>query len=121
MCGVTRPPAATIDPAPIVAPSSTVLPLPTSAFSPTVAPCTTQEWAIVAPGPTSRSVSGPACRTELSWTLAPSRTTIVQMSARTTTPYQMLAPFSTVTSPIRVAVGATNASGCTVGRLPSNS
>src|SRR5581483_3954783 len=46
---------------------------------------------------------------------------IVQMSARRTTPYQMLAPFSTVTSPIRVAVGATNASGWTLGRLPSNS
>ena len=53
--------------------------------------------------------------------LAPSPMTIVQMSARSTAPYQMLAPFSTVTSPIRVAVGATKASGWTVGRLPSNS
>ena len=53
--------------------------------------------------------------------LEPSRTTIVQMSPRRTAPYQTLAPFSTVTSPIRVAVSATKASGWTRGRLPSNS
>jgi hypothetical protein len=98
-----------------------VLPLPTRARSATTAPWTTQVWATVAPGPTSTIWSGPAWRTELSWTLAPSRTTIVQMSARSTAPYQTLAPFSTVTSPIRVAVGATKASGWTVGLLPSNS
>src|SRR5690348_532186 len=98
-----------------------VLPLPSSAFSSSTAPCTMQECATVAPGPTSTTASGAPCRTELSCTLAPSRTMIVQMSARSTAPYQTLAPFSMVTSPISVAVGATKASGWTVGRLPSNS
>ena len=72
-------------------------------------------------GPTVSTSPGAACRTELSWMLEPSRTTIVQMSPRRTAPYQMLAPASTVTSPTRVAVAATKASGCTTGRLPSNS
>ena len=36
---------------------------------------------------------------------------IVQMSARSTAPYQTLAPLSIRTSPINVAVGAMNASG----------
>ena len=95
--------------------------MPTSACSPTSAQCTTQPCPTVALRPITRVSPGAACRTELSCTLAPSRITIVQMSARSTAPYQMLAPCSTVTSPIRVAVGATNASGWTVGRLPSNS
>src|SRR3954471_4707360 len=73
---------------------------------------------MVAPWPIS---SGSAAGTTApSWMLAPARTTIGAKSARSTAPYQTDAPASTVTSPTSVAVGATNASGCTVGRLPSN-
>lgn len=42
---------------------------------------------------------------------APSRMTIGPKSARITAPYQTEASFSTVTLPIRVAVGAIQASG----------
>ncbi len=55
----------------------------------------------------------------MSCTLAPSRTTIEQMSARSTAPYQTEAPASTTTSPMSVAVGAIHASGWTCGDLPS--
>ena len=50
--------------------------------------------------------------TTLSWTLALRCTMIGAMSPRRTTPYQMLAPSSTVTSPISTAVSATNAVRC---------
>jgi len=39
-------------------------------------------------------------------------------SARSTAPHQMLASSPTVTSPIKTAVGAINAVGETLGRLP---
>ncbi len=55
-----------------------------------------------APAPISTTESGVPWSTELSWMLAPSRTTIRQQSARSTAPYQTLAPFSTTTSPIKV-------------------
>ena len=58
--------------------------------------------------------------TEQSWTLAPRLMTIGEKSARTTALYQTEAFSSTVTSPIRHAVGAMKAVGCTRGDLPSN-
>src|SRR3954449_424097 len=72
---------------------------------------------MVAPRPISSGSA--ACTTAPSWMLAPARTTIGAKSARSTAPYQMDAPASTVTSPTTVAVGAIHASACTWGRLPS--
>src|SRR5919204_656643 len=59
------------------------------------------------------------CTTEQSCTLAPSRTTIGFRSPRSTALYQIEARASTVTSPMRTAVGAMNAVGWTFGVLPS--
>ncbi|GLW77437.1 hypothetical protein Aglo01_19190 [Actinokineospora globicatena] len=58
--------------------------------------------------------------TVLSCTLAPAPMTTGPKSARMTAPYQTEASASTVTSPIRVAVGAIHADGSTMGLLPSN-
>src|SRR5687767_14312784 len=118
--GGTRLPAPISTRRPIRAPSCTVEPLPISASAPTTAPCTTHMCPTVAPGPISVTGSSPPCSTELSWMLAPARTTIRPKSARSTAPYQTDAPASTTTSPTSVAVGATHASGCTVDERPSN-
>ena len=93
-------------------------PLATNASSSSTAPCTTHWWATVAPRPISVVTSGGQCSTEPSCTLARSRTTIGPQSPRSTAPYQIEAPDSTLTSPMSVAVGATNASSAIVGRLP---
>ena len=74
---------------------------------------------MVAPAPTSVTGSSPPCRTDPSWTLAPRRMMIRPKSARSTAPYQMDASASTCTSPTRVAVGAIQAAGLTVGARPS--
>ena len=52
--------------------------------------------------------------------LAPRRTVIGPKSPRSTAPYQTDASSSTRTSPTRVAVGAIQAVGLTVGATPSN-
>ena len=117
--GGTVAPAATRARGPTMAPSSTVAPLPISASVCTTAPWTTQRCPMVAPSPTSVTGSRPPCSTEPSWTLAPRRTRIGPKSARSTAPYQIDAPASTCTSPTRVAVGAIQASGLTVGARPS--
>src|SRR5438270_9711417 len=64
---------------------------------------------------------GGPCSTDPSCTLAPARTITGEKSARRTAPYQTEASSSTVTSPTSVAVGATNARGCTLGAFPSSS
>src|SRR5260370_18340081 len=58
--------------------------------------------------------------TAQSCTVAPRRITIGLTSARSTVLYQTDAFSSTVTSPMRFAVGAMKAVGCTRGDLPSN-
>ena len=103
----------------MTAPSSTVAPLPMSASAPITQPCTTHRCPTVAPSPTSVTGSGPPCRTDPSWMLAPRRTMIGPKSARSTAPYQTEASSSTVTSPTRVAVGAIQAVGLTTGASPS--
>jgi hypothetical protein len=55
---------------------------------------------------------------ELSWTFERSPMTMRSMSPRNTVPNHTDAPLSTVTSPMRTAVGAMNASGATFGSLP---
>ena len=120
MPGATVAPAATSARRPMIAPSSTVAPLPISASAPMTALCTTHRWPMVAPSPISVTGSGPPCRTEPSCTLAPRRTMIGPKSARSTAPYQMEASSSTRTSPTRVAVGAIQAVGLTLGSRPSN-
>src|SRR4051812_46163784 len=117
--GVTVEPAATIARGPTTAPSSTVALLPISASAPIVQWWIMHRWPTVAPGPTSQTPS-PTWITELSCTFAPARITTAPKSARMTTPYQIEASASTVTSPTSVAVGATHADGCTAGLLPSN-
>jgi hypothetical protein len=62
-----------------------------------------------------------ACRTQLSCTLLPAPTTMGPKSARSTAPYQTLAPAATVTSPTGTAVRATKAPGSITGRHPANS
>src|SRR5690349_11806466 len=101
------------------APSCTVDPLPINASSPITHPCTTHRCPMVAPAPISVTGSSPPCSTQPSWTFAPARTTIGPKSARSTALYQIDASASTRTSPTRVAVGAMNAVGCTVGAWPS--
>ena len=102
-----------------MAPSSTVAPLPISASACTTAPWTTHTWPMVAPSPTSVTGSRPPCSTDPSCTFAPRRITIGPKSARSTAPYQTDASASTRTSPTRVAVGAIQAWGLTVGARPS--
>src|SRR5690606_10569149 len=116
--GVTVAPAAIRLRAPTTALSSTMEPLPTNACSPIVQSWTMQECPIVAFRPISHTPSL-TCTTVLSWMLAPSRTMMRPKSPRSTAPYHTEAFFSTTTSPINVAVGAIQASGCTVGLTPS--
>ena len=106
-------------PAPIEAPSSTVHPLAISASSPTVAPCTTHRWATVAPAPISVGVFGWPVQDRPVLDVGAGPHDDREKSARSTAPYQTEAPASMVTSPTSVAVGATKASGCTVGAFPS--
>src|SRR4051794_40584132 len=80
---------------------------------------TTHRCPIVAPGPTSVIGSSPPCSTHPSWMFAPARMMIGPKSALSTALYQTEALASTRTSPTRVAVGAMNAVGCTVGARPS--
>ena len=74
----------------------------------------------MAPGPISTPPAGVTWITAQSCTLAPRRITIGLKSARSTVLYQTEAFSSTVTSPMRLAVGAMKAVGCTRGDLPSN-
>src|SRR3989440_4407377 len=117
--GVTSAPPAIIARTPMRAPSSTVLPLPTRASSPSQAAWMVQLWPTVAPRPISTPARAVTCTTEQSCTLAPARTTIGFRSPRSTALYQTEARSSIVTSPMRTAVGAMKAVGCTFGRLPS--
>src|SRR5260370_30580134 len=118
--GVTSEPAATMARTPILAPSSNVEELPTRAHPPTEAACSGQRCPTVAPGPSSTPPAGVTWMTAQSCTLAPLRITIGLKSARRTVLYQTEAFSSTVTSPMRLAVGAMKAVGCTRGDLPSN-
>src|SRR5262247_1718930 len=117
--GVTRAPAATMERAPIRAPSRTVAPLPIRHSSPSDAAWIVQLWPTVEPAPISTPLRGVTWTTAQSCTLAPRRTTIGLKSPRSTALYQTDARSSIVTSPMRTAVGATNAVGCTFGLLPS--
>ena len=74
---------------------------PTVTFSPTIVGRSSAQW-----------------MTQLSCTLEPWPITIALLSPRSTAPNQIEAPASTVTSPIRTAVGAMNASSATCGVLP---
>src|SRR5206468_12252671 len=117
--GVTRAQAAAVARAPIRAPSSTVAPFPIRHSSPSDAAWIVQLWPTVEPAPISVPPRGVTWTTEQSCTLAPRRTTIGLKSPRRTALYQTDARSSIVTSPTTTAVGATNAVGCTFGRLPS--
>src|SRR5213594_2505256 len=101
------------------APSSTVAPLPIRHSSPRDAAWIVQLWPTVEPAPISVPARGVTCTTAQSCTLAPRRTTIGLKSPRRTALYQTEARASMVTSPTITAVGAMNAVGSTIGRLPS--
>jgi hypothetical protein len=58
--------------------------------------------------------------TALSWMQDPSPTRIRSKSPRSTAPNQTLVSGPSTTSPMSVAVGATNASAAMSGSLPSN-
>ena len=78
-------------------------------------------WPTVTFAPTIVGSSSAQWMTQLSWTLEPAPITIASLSPRRTAPNQIEAPACTVTSPIRTAVGAMNASSATCGVLPSSS
>lgn len=116
-CG-TRACAATIEPAPITAPLSTVAPMPTRLPSSMVQPCSTALCPIETRSPIVIGNPKSTWTEQLSCTLLPAPTTIGPQSARSTAPYQTLAPGCSVTSPTTTAIGATKHSSSTTGRWP---
>ena len=99
MPSVTSAPAAIIDSSPMTAPFMTIAPMPTSTWSPIVAPCTTAPWPTDTPSPRLTGRSTSTWNAQLSWTLDRAPMVIGSLSARSTAPYQMLAPASIVTDP----------------------
>ena len=124
--GTSRPsgstdPAASIAPAPSRVPCSITEPMPTTAPSSTVQASMQARWPTVTLAPIRVGLSREQWITALSWMLVPGPIVIEDSSPRRTAPNQIVDPAPTSTSPTRTAVGATQASGCTRGRLASNS
>ena len=110
-CGISAP-AATRAPAPTTAPLRMTAPAPTSASSSTVQPCTTALCPTVTPAPIRTRNSLSTWMVTPSWMLDPNPTSMGSASARSVAEYQTLTRAARLTCPIRLALGATQDSGC---------
>ena len=113
----TTEPAATSERRPTRAPLRTTALLPISAPSSIVQSSIVTLWPIVQSSPIVVRLPRLTWTTELSWMLVRAPIRIGPLSARITTPNQMLDSSPTSTSPIKTAVGATKADGCDLRSL----
>ncbi len=103
----------------MTAPFMMIAPMPTSTWSPIVAPWITAPWPTDTPSPRSTGLPLSTWNAQLSCTFDRAPIVIGSLSARSTAPYQMLAPSPITTDPARVALGATHAVSATLWGLVS--